>query len=113
MEAQYTNCCGIDVHKQTAVACVITTNAKGLAKKEVRTFATLTDELLALGDWLAEQGVTHIAMESTGVYWRPLWNLLEDRFKLILVNAQHVKQVPGRKTDVKDCEWLADLLRHG
>jgi transposase len=113
VEALYTSCCGIDVHKQTAVACVITAGAKGQVKKEVRTFGTLTDELLALAEWLAEQGVTHIAMESTGVYWRPLWNLLEDRFELILVNAQHVKQVPGRKTDVKDCEWLADLLRHG
>jgi transposase len=113
MEAVYTSCCGIDVHKQTAVACVITPDPGGRVRKEVRTFATLTDELLALADWLTGQGVTHVAMESTGIYWRPLWNLLEDRFELVLVNAQHVKQVPGRKTDVKDCEWLADLLRHG
>jgi transposase len=113
MEALYARCCGIDVHKKTAVACVISPGPDGQAHKQVRTFGTMTDELLALGDWLAEQGVTHVAMESTGVYWKPLWNLLEERFELVLVNAQHVKQVPGRKTDVKDCEWLADLLRHG
>lgn len=115
MDAIHERCCGIDVHKRTAVACVITPGrAPGSApRKEVRTFGTMTDDLLALGDWLAAEGVTHVAMESTGVYWKPLWNLFEDRFTLLLVNAQHVKAVPGRKTDVKDCEWLADLLRHG
>jgi transposase len=113
MEAVYTRCCGIDVHKQTAVVCAIAPGADGQPRKEVRTFGTMTDELLRLGDWLAERGITHVAMESTGVYWKPLWNLLEDRFTLLLVNAQHVQQVPGRKTDVKDGEWLADLLRHG
>jgi transposase len=113
MEALYARCCGIDVHKKTAVACVITPGPAGQLTKEVRTFGTTTDQLLALGDWLAERGVTHVAMESTGVYWKPLWNLLEDRFSLVLANAQHVKAVPGRKTDVRDCEWLADLLRHG
>jgi transposase len=81
--------------------------------QEVRSFGTMTDDLLHLADWLATNGVTHVAMESTGVYWKPVWNLLEDRFTLLLVNARHVKAVPGRKTDAKDCEWLADLLRHG
>jgi len=113
MDALYERCCGIDVHKQMAVACVITPGPRRRPTKEIRTFGTTTDQLLALGDWLAEQGVTHVAMESTGVYWKPLWNVLEDRFTLLLVNAQHVKAVPGRKTDVRDCEWLADLLRHG
>jgi transposase len=73
----------------------------------------MTDDLLALGDWLAGREVTHVAMESTGVYWQPIWNLLEERFTLLLANAHHIKQVPGRKTDVGDCEWIADLLRHG
>lgn len=113
MEVLYSHCCGIDVHKQTAVACVVVQAATGQATKEIRTFGTMTDELLALADWLTTCGVTLVAMESTGVYWKPLWNLMEDRFTLLLVNAQHVKAVPGRKTDVRDCEWLADLLRHG
>ena len=113
MDALYERCCGIDVHKKTAVACAIVPGQRGRPTKEVRTFGTMTADLLALGDWLAERGVTHVAVESTGVYWKPLWNLLEGRFALLLVNAQHVRQVPGRKTDVKDCEWLADLLRHG
>jgi transposase len=113
MEVLYSHCCGIDVHKQTAVACVVVQAATGRPTKEVRTFGTMTDELLALADWLETCGVTHVAMESTGVYWKPLWNLMEDRFTLLLANAQHVKALPGRKTDVRDCEWLADLLRHG
>jgi transposase len=113
MDAIYAHCCGIDGHKQTAVACAITPGSAGQPRKEIRTFGTMTEELLRLSDWLAARGITHIAMESTGVYWKPLWNLLEGRFALLLVNAQHVKQVPGRKTDVRDCEWLADLLRHG
>ena len=92
---------------------MITPGPKGTAHKEVRSFGTMTADLLQLGDWLEEQGATHVAMESTGVYWKPLFNLLEDRFTLVLANAQHIKQVPGRKTDVKDCEWIADLLRHG
>src|ERR671921_1498762 len=113
MEAMYARCSGVDIHKKTAVACVVVPGPRGEPVKQVRTFATMTADLLALGDWLAANGVTHVALESTGVYWEPVWNLLEDRFALLLVNAQHVKQVPGRKTDVKDCEWLADLLRHG
>lgn len=113
MEAIYERCCGIDVHKKAAVACVIVPGPTGQPLKTIRTFGTTTEAILRLGDWLAEWGVTHVAMESTGVYWKPLWNLLEERFTLLLANAQHVKAVPGRKTDVRDCEWLADLLRHG
>src|SRR5919204_592971 len=113
MEVLYARCAGLDVHKKKVVACVLVTPERGAPTKTVRTFGTLADDVLALGDWLAEQGVTHVALESTSVYWQPLWNLLEDRFALLLVNAQHVHQVPGRKTDVRDCEWLADLLRHG
>lgn len=113
MEVLYARCCGLDIHKRTVVACLAITEASGRVHKQVRSFGTMTDDLLGLADWLAEQGVTHVAMESTGVYWKPLWNLLEDQFTLLLVNAQHIKAVPGRKTDVRDCEWLADLLRHG
>ena len=82
-------------------------------RKEIRTFATMTDELLQLGDWLSSAGCTHVAIESTGVYWKPVFNILEGLLTVILVNARHIKAVPGRKTDVRDCEWLADLLRHG
>jgi transposase len=106
---------GLDVHKDTVDACVrrLAPEAKRKATTAVRTFHTTTDQILALADWLAEQGVTHAALESTGVYWKPIGNLLEGQFELLLVNAQHVKQVPGRKTDVKDCEWLAQLLQVG
>ena len=113
MDVLYPRCAGLDVHKKKVLACVLVTPERGAPTKLVRTFGTLADEVLALGDWRAEEGVTHVALESTGVYWQPLWNLLEERFTLLLVNAQHVHQVPGRKTDVRDCEWLADLLRHG
>jgi transposase len=113
MDVVYARCCGLDIHKKLVVACLITPGADGRAQKEVRTFGTMTDDLLALGDWLAEGGCTHVAMESTGVYWKPIYNLLESRFTLLLVNARHSKAVPGRKTDVRDCEWIADLLRHG
>ncbi len=113
MEVLYARCAGLDIHKKTVVACRVTPGADGQPVKEVRTFGTLTDDLLGLGDWLAESGCTHIAMEATGVYWKPLYNLLEDRFSLLLVNARHIKAVPGRKTDVRDCEWIADLLQHG
>jgi transposase len=109
MEVVHARCCGLDVHKDTVVACLLVSGAK----PEVRTFGTLTDELLALGDWLAGAGCTHVAMESTGVYWKPVWNLLEGEFELLLANAQHIRRVPGRKTDVQDAEWIADLLRHG
>ena len=113
MDVLYERCCGLDIHKKLVVACMITPGPKGAPRKEVRSFGTMTADLLVLGDWLEEQGATHVAMESTGVYWKPLFNLLEERFTLVLANAQHIKQVPGRKTDVKDCEWIADLLRHG
>ena len=101
-------CCGVDVHTKTVVACLIKQG-----KKQVRTFSTMTDDLLAMSDWLVAEGCTHVAIESTGVYWKPVFNLLEGVLEVILVNARHVKAVPGRKTDVRDCEWLADLLRHG
>jgi len=113
MEPIYERCCGLDIHKRTVVACVIVPGADGQPRKAIRTFGSMTDDLLLLGDWLAAEGVTHIAMESTGVLWKPIYNLLEDRFGLLLVNARHIQQVPGRKTDVRDCEWIADLLRHG
>jgi transposase len=108
MEVLYRCCCGLDVHAQTVVACLIRDG-----KKQTRTFSTMTDELLALLDWLEMEGCTHVAIESTGVYWKPVFNLLEGVLEVVLVNARHVKAVPGRKTDVRDCEWLADLLRHG
>jgi transposase len=109
----YARCAGLDVHKLTVVACLILTSATGRESREVRTFATTTAGLLALADWLASHEVTHVAMESTGVYWRPVFNVLEGSFEVILVNAQHMKAVPGHKTDMKDSEWIADLLRHG
>jgi transposase len=113
MRAIYPRCCGLDVHKKTVVACRLVLAEDGTCQQQVRTFGTMTEDLLALSDWLAEAGVTHVAMESTGVYWKPVYNLLEGNFELLLVNAQHVKHVPGRKTDVRDCEWLAELLQHG
>ena len=113
MDVVYTHCCGLDVHKKTVVACLIT-SAEGLEPvKEIRTFRTMTADLLALADWLQQAGCTHVAMESTGVYWRPVYNLLEGQCELLVVNAQHIKAVPGRKTDVKDAAWIAELLRHG
>lgn len=108
MQVVYERCCGLDVHKKTVVASVITPEGQN-----TRSFGTMTKDLLALADWLSGEGVTHVAMESTGVYWKPLYNLLEEGFTVLVVNAQHVKAVPGRKTDVKDAEWIADLLRHG
>jgi transposase len=113
MDVIYPRCCGLDVHKRGVVACLVTPGPNGVPTKEVRAFTTMTDDLLALSDWLAAAGCTHVAMESTGVSWKPVYNLLEDGFAVLLVNARHVKAVPGRKTDAKDCEWLADLLRHG
>src|SRR6266699_1858162 len=109
----YARCAGLDVHKKTVVACLMLTAASGKVSHEVRTFATTTAGLQALAAWLESFGVTHVAMESTGIFWRPVFNLLEGRFQVILVNAQHMKAVPGHKTDIRDSEWLADLLRHG
>lgn len=108
MEIIYSCCCGLDVHAKTVVACLIKHG-----KKQVRTFSTMTDDLLRLSDWLVTEGCTHAAIESTGVYWKPIFNILEAVVTVVLVNAQHVKGLPGRKTDVRDCEWLCDLLRHG
>jgi len=113
MEVVHARCAGLDVHKKTIVACRLLTDSAGRVNRTTRTFETFTDAIEALGTWLIEAGVTHVAMESTGVYWQPVWNLLEGRLTLVLANAQHVKAVPGRKTDVKDAEWLAELLRHG
>jgi transposase len=113
MQVVHERCCGLDVHKKTVVACVLITAPDGQVTKAVRTYATMTADLLALGDWLRGLGVTQVAIESTGVYWRPVFNVLEEGQTVTLVNAQHLKRVPGRKTDVKDAEWLADLLRHG
>jgi transposase len=113
MQIVYPRCGGLDVHKKSVMACVLIITETGEVVKETRNFGTMTADLLALGDWLASNGVTQVAMESTGVYWKPVFNLLEDRFGVILVNAHHIKQVPGRKTDVKDAEWIAELLQHG
>src|SRR5438093_11920532 len=113
VEVLYERCCGLDVHQKTVVACLITPGRGGQPHKEIRTFGTMTADLLELADWLRAAQCTQVAMEATGVYWQPIWNLLEDAITLWLVNARHIKAVPGRKTDVKDCEWLADLLRHG
>jgi transposase len=113
MDALHRCCAGLDVHKKTGVACIRRIDAGGRVDQQVRTFSTMTADLLALADWLVEQGVERVAMESTGVYWKPVYYLLEDRLKVMLVNAQHIKQVPGRKTDVKDCQWIAELLQYG
>lgn len=108
MEVLFRSCCGLDVHAQTVVACLIKEG-----HKVTRTFSTMTGQLLLLADWLVSEQCQHVAIESTGVYWRPVFNVLESLMPVMLVNARHVKAVPGRKTDVRDCEWLADLLRHG
>jgi transposase len=113
MEILYTTCAGLDVHKKTVKVCVMTYLSNGQRQKEFRTYLTTTEELLKLGDWLKERGCTHIAFEATGVYWKPVFNLLEGNFTVLVVNAQQIKAVPGRKTDVKDAEWIADLLQHG
>ena len=113
MEVIHTHCAGLDVHKKTVVASIIVPQEGGGLYRETRTFETMTSGLLALSDWLLEQGVSHAAMESTGEYWKPIFNILEHGFEILLVNAQHIKAVPGRKTDVKDAEWIAELLRFG
>ncbi len=113
MDVVYERCAGLDIHKKLVVACVVTPGVKGTPTKTIRSFGAMTDDIRDLADWLASYGVTHVAMESTGVYWKPIWNVLEERFELVLAHARHIKAVPGRKTDVKDSEWIADLLRHG
>src|SRR5499425_963553 len=113
MEIFHTRCSGLDVHKSSITACVRVHDSGGKLRKIVRRFSAMTSDLRAMASWLSEEGVTHVAMESTGVYWKPVWNILEGHFTLVLANAQHVKNVPGRKTDTKDSEWLAELLQHG
>ncbi len=108
MEVVHKRCCGLDVHKKAVMACILT-----LQGQDTQSFATTTKGLLALAGWMQDHQVTHVAMESTGVYWKPIHNLLEADFTLLVVNARHIKAVPGRKTDIKDAEWIADLLRHG
>jgi transposase len=113
MEMMHQHCAGLDVHKKTVVACVRLAS-EGKVVTEVKTFATTTQGLLTLSDWLSENGCTHVAMEATGVYWKPVWHVLSDgEVELVLANAAHVKNVPGRKTDVSDAAWLAELLAHG
>lgn len=113
MEVIIPNCAGLDVHKETVEVAARWIDAVGKSYLEVRKYGTFTDQLQEMSDWLKGLGVTHLAMESTGVYWLPIYNILEGGFEILLVNARHVKNVPGRKTDVKDCQWLAQLLQHG
>jgi transposase len=113
MNIVYERCAGLDVHKKTVVACALTPDEKGQRQKQRCTFSTMTPDLLKMRAWLQAQGVTHVAMESTGSYWEPIFNLLEGYVDVMVVNAQHLKTVPGRKTDIKDAEWIADLLQHG
>jgi len=112
MQVLYYRCCGLDIHKKLIVACLLSMSAQGV-HKEIRTFGTTLADLYRLRDWLVANECQIVAMESTGVYWKPIWNVLEEELKLLLVNAQHIKAVPGRKTDTKDAEWIADLLQHG
>lgn len=112
MEALYSRCCGLDVHKSSITACVLLEQSSQRGK-HIRRFGCTTRELRELVTWLQEFGIEHVAMESTGVYWKPVWNVLEAKFHIVLANAQHIKAVPGRKTDTKDCQWIAELLQHG
>jgi transposase len=113
MEAIIERCCGLDVHKDIVVACVLIGPEDGKARKEIRTYGTTTGQLEQLRDWLHQARCTHVGMESTGVYWVPVYAVLEDHFELIVGNAAHTKNVPGRKTDVKDAQWIAELIRCG
>jgi transposase len=113
MEAIIERCCGIDVHNKTIAACLIVGKPHEKPKTTIKTFSTMTKDLLACKDWLESEGCTHVALESTGVYWKPVFNILEGSMEVILANARHIKKVPGRKTDVQDCEWIAQLLRCG
>jgi transposase len=112
MQVVYHRCCGLDIHKKLIVACLLIWTSQGV-QKEIRTFSTMVEDLFRLRDWLKANDCQMVAMESTGVYWKPIWNVLEEELELLLVNAQHIKAVPGRKTDIKDAEWIADLLQHG
>lgn len=113
MQVLYQCCCGMDVHKRFVVACLLWHGADGKPHKELRRYSTMTEDLLQCIDWLQAKGCSHVAMESTGVYWKPVFTLMEGRFDVVVVNAQHMKAVPGRKTDSKDAEWIAELLQHG
>ncbi|HUI60021.1 MAG TPA: transposase [Steroidobacteraceae bacterium] len=113
MERQIERCGGLDVHRDSVAVCVRVPGGRGSVEQDVRTFGTTAAELLVLHDWLQAHGVTHVAMESTGVYWKPVFYVLEETFSCVLVNAAHMKQVPGRKTDVQDGIWIAPLLEHG
>lgn len=113
MEVIIENCCGIDVHKKTIVACLMKGKPHEKPKTTIKTFTTMSRDILACREWLKSEGCTHVALESTGVYWKPVFNILEESMEVILANARDIKNVPGRKTDVKDCEWIAQLLRHG
>jgi transposase len=113
MENIFPCCAGLDIHKKSVEACVRRLEPTGQMHHQTRHWGTMTRDLLAMADWMAAQGVTHVAMESTGVYWKPIYNILESRFTILLVNARHLKQVPGRKSDVRDCQWIAQLLQHG
>src|SRR5262249_10951228 len=113
METMVERGCGLDVHQATVVACVLVVRRNGTVQKQMRILGTTTRDLMKLREWLLSEGCTHVAMESTGVYWKPVYAILEGAFQLVVANAQHVKKVPGRKTDVKDAEWIADLLCHG
>jgi len=113
MENIFPCCAGLDIHKKSVEACVRRLEPTGQMHHQTRHWGTMTRDLLAMADWMAAQGVTHVAMESTGVYWKPIYNILESRFTVLLVNARHLKQVPGRKSDVRDCQWIAQLLQHG
>ena len=113
MDVTYSHCAGLDVHKKSVVACCLTPSPTGELVRETRTFGTMTQEVLALSEWLTSKGVTHVAMEATAEFWKPVDNLLEASFVVLVVNAHHLKNVPGRKTDGKDAAWIAELLRHG
>ena len=112
MEVIHERCAGLDVHKEMVVGC-LRVREHGRVRREVRRWATTTAELLKLGDWLRQAGCTHVAMEATGVYWKPVWHMLEGEFDLLLANPAHIRNVPGRKSDINDATWTADLLAHG
>ena len=112
MKTLHRRCAGLDAHSDSVVACA-RLSVRTKVSHEVRRFSTTTQDLLELGDWMAAQGITHVAMEATGVYWKPIWHILEGRFELVLANAAHIKNVPGRKSDVSDAAWISDLLAHG
>jgi len=113
LEVMFTQCAGLDVHKKNVTGCILVPGRQGKVKRRLKTFSTMTGSLEKLRAWLLSEGVTHVAMESTGVYWKPVYNVLQEAMEVWVVNAQHIKQVPGRKTDVKDAEWIAGLMRVG